>query len=162
MIYYVYQNGEKVKEVNGDKTVTITGLSPNTKYTFSVSAWNGIRESAKSNVVTVTTSSIPVTSITLSISQKMEVGNSIKAAVTLAPSDATNKTVTYKSSDTTIATVDSTGTVKALKPGTFTLTATASSGKTATATITVYEALVTVSNLASSNVTASGVTLSWS
>ncbi len=161
MIYYIYQNNEKIKEVNGDKTVTITGLSPNVEYTFAVSAWNGMRESAKSNVVTVTTSAIPVTSITLSISQTMEVGNSIKATVTLAPTDATNKTVTYKSSDTSIATVAADGTVKALKPGTFTLTATASSGKAATATITVYEALVTVTSLATSNVTSNAVTLTW-
>lgn len=161
MIYYIYQNNEKIKEVNGDKTVTITGLSPNVEYTFAVSAWNGMRESAKSNVVTVTTSAIPVTSITLSISQTMEVGNSIKATVTLAPTDATNKTVTYKSSDTTIATVAADGTVKALKPGTVTITATASSGKTATATITVYEALVTVTSLATSSVTSNAVTLTW-
>lgn len=161
MIYYIYQNNEKIKEVNGDKTVTITGLSPNVEYTFAVSAWNGMRESAKSNVVTLTTSAIPVTSITLSISQTMEVGNSIKATVTLTPTDATNKTVSYKSSDTTIATVAADGTVKALKPGTVTITATASSGKAATATITVYEALVTVTSLATSNVTSSAVTLTW-
>lgn len=161
MIYYIYQNDEKVKEVTDVKTVTITGLSPNTEYTFAVSAWNGIRESAKSNVVTVTTSAIPVTSITLSISKTMEVGNSIKATVTLMPTDATNKTVTYTSSDATIATVAADGTVKALKPGTVTITATASSGKSATATITVYEALVTVSSLATSNVTSSAVTLTW-
>lgn len=162
MIYYIYQNDKKVKEVDGAKTATITGLQPNTQYTFSVSSWNGIRESAKSNVVTITTSAIPVTTITIDIAKTMEIGNSIKATVTLEPSDATNKTVTFKSSNTTVATVASDGTVKALAVGTTTITATASSGKTATATITVYEALVTVSNLASSNVTASGVTLSWS
>lgn len=161
MIYYIYQNNEKIKEVTDAKTVTITGLSPNTEYTFAVSAWNGIRESAKSNVVTVTTSAIPVTSITLSISETMEVGNSIKATVTLAPTDATNKAVTYSSSDATIATVATDGTVKALKPGTVTITATASSGKSATATIKVYEALVTVSSLATSNVTSSALTLTW-
>lgn len=162
MIYYIYQNDQKVKEVNGDKTVTITGLSPNTKYTFAVSAWNGIRESAKSNVVTVSTSAIPVTSITLSISKTMEVGNSIKATVTLAPTDATDQTVTYASSDASVATVAADGTVNALKPGTVSVTATASSGKSATATITVYEALVTVTSLAASNVTPTGVTLTWS
>ncbi|AXN36182.1 phage tail protein [Latilactobacillus curvatus] len=161
MIYYIYQNNEKIKEVTDAKTVTITGLAPNTSYTYAVSAWNGIRESAKSNIVTVTTSAIPVTAITLSISQTMEVGNSIKATVTLAPTDATNKAVTYKSSDTTIATVAADGTVKAIKPGTVTITATASSGKAATATIKVYEALVTVTSLATSNVTSSAVTLTW-
>lgn len=161
MIYYIYQNGKKIKEVTDVKTVTITDLAPNTRYTYAVSAWNGIRESAKSNVVSVTTSAIPVTSIKLSIRQTMEVGNSIKAAVTLAPTDATNKAVTYKSSDRNIATVAADGTVKAIKHGTVTITATASSGKSATATIKVYEALVTVTSLATSNVKSSAVTLTW-
>lgn len=161
MIYYIYQNDEKVKEVTDAKTVTITGLTPNTKYTFAVSAWNGIRESEKSNIVSITTSAIPVTAITLTIAKTMEVGNSIKAVVTLTPTDATNKEVTYTSSATAVATVATDGTVKALTPGTFTLTATASSGKTATASITVYEALVTVTSLASSAVTSSAATLTW-
>lgn len=161
MIYYIYQNDKKIKEVNDAKTVTITGLTPNTSYTFAVSAWNGIRESAKSNVVTVKTGDIPVTEITLTISKTMEVGQSIKATVSIKPTDATNKTVAYKSSNETIATVAADGTVKALKSGTFTLTATASSGKAATATITVYEALVTVTSLATSDVTSNAVTLTW-
>lgn len=91
----------------------------------------------------------------------MEIGNSIKATVTLTPSNATNKTVTFKSSNTTVATVSTDGTVKALAVGKTTITATASSGKAATADIQVYEALVDVGTLTSSNVTASGVTLSW-
>lgn len=161
MIYYIYQNDEKVKEVTDAKTVTITGLTPNTKYTFAVSAWNGIRESAKSNVVTITTAAIPVTAITLTIDKTMEVGQTIKAAITLTPTNATDKTVTYKTSDALVATVGTDGSVKAIKPGTVTLTATASSGKTATASITIYEALVTVTNLVASDTTASGTTLTW-
>lgn len=43
MKYYIYQNGEKVKEVDDEKTVTITGLKANTKYSFAVSAFNGVR-----------------------------------------------------------------------------------------------------------------------
>ena len=160
MIYYIYQNDKKVKEVTDVKTATITGLAANTSYTFAVSAWNGKKESAKSNVVTVKTSAIPVTSITISIADYMETGQSVKAVVTLAPSDTTD-TVSYKSSDDSIATVAADGTVKALKTGSVTITATASSGKTATATIGIYEPMVTVTNLAVSNTTASSTTLTW-
>lgn len=160
MIYYIYQNDTKVKEVTDVKTVTITGLAANTSYTFAVSAWNGKKESAKSNVVTVKTSTIPATSITISITDYMEIGQSVKAVVTVAPSNTTDG-VTYTSSDATTATVDANGTVKALKKGTVTITATTASGRTATATITIYEPMVTVTNLVSSNTTASGTTLTW-
>lgn len=160
MIYYIYQNGTKIKEVTNVKTATITGLAANTSYTFAVSAWNGKKESAKSNVVTVRTSTIPATSITISITDYMETGQSVKAVVALTPSNTTD-TVTYTSSDATTATVGADGTVKALKTGSVTITATASSGKTATATIGIYEPMVTVTNLVASNTTASGTTLTW-
>ena len=162
MKYYIYQNNEKVKEVDGKKTVTITGLAANTKYSFAVSAFNGVRESEKSNVVEVTTGSVPVTSITLTISggDKMEIGQSIKATVAIEPENATNKSVTYKSSDEKIATVAADGTVKALAVGSATITATAGE-KSATAKVTVYEALVSVTDLKSSDVTTDSVTLSW-
>ena len=160
MIYYIYQNNEKIKEVADAKTVTISGLSPNTQYTFAVSAWNGKKESDKSNVVTVKTSTIPATSITITITDYMETGQSVKAVVTLAPSNTTD-TVTYTSSDNNIATVGEDGTVKALKTGSVTITATATSGKSATATIGIYEPMVTVTNLSSANTTSSGTTLTW-
>lgn len=160
MIYYIYQNDKKIKEVTNVKTVTITGLAANTSYTFAVSAWNGKKESAKSNVVTIKTSTIPATAITISITGYMETGQSVKAVVALTPTNTTD-TVTYKSSETSIATVGTDGTVKALKTGSVTITATATSGKTATATIGIYEPMVTVKNLVASNTTASGTTLKW-
>lgn len=162
MKYYIYQNDKKVQEVDGKKTVTITGLAANTKYSFAVSAFNGTRESEKSNVVEVTTGSVPVTSITLTITggDTMEIGKSIKATVAIEPDNATSKSVTYKSSDETIATVAADGTVKALAVGTATITATAG-GKSATAKVTVHEALVSVTDLKSSDVTTDAVTLSW-
>ncbi|MCH5461501.1 Ig-like domain-containing protein [Secundilactobacillus sp. HBUAS58055] len=58
---------------------------------------------------------------------------------TVAPTNATDKTVTWSSSDDTVATVDTTGKVTGVKAGTATITATAS-GKTATSAVTVTEA----------------------
>ena len=56
----------------------------------------------------------------------------------MSPSNATNKAVAYSSSDTTVATVDSTGKVTAKKAGTATLTVkTADGGKTAISNIIV-------------------------
>lgn len=160
MIYYIYQNNKKIKEVKDVKTATITGLSANTSYTFAVSAWNGKKESPKSNVVTVRTSKIPATAIKITITDYMETGQSVKAVVSLTPTDTTD-TVTYKSSDNNTATVYADGTVKALKTGSVTITATATSGRTATAKIEIYEPMVTVKNLVASKTTARGTTLTW-
>ena len=61
MKYYIYQgvgaDGELVKiaEVTDKKEYTATGLTANSTYRFAVSAYNGLRESAKSNVITVKT-----------------------------------------------------------------------------------------------------------
>lgn len=59
---------------------------------------------------------------------------------TVAPDNATNKAVSWKSSDTATATVDNNGNVKAVKAGTATITVTTSDGsKIATCSVTVTE-----------------------
>ncbi|WP_437789626.1 Ig-like domain-containing protein [Lacticaseibacillus paracasei] len=58
--------------------------------------------------------------------------------VQINPADAANKQVTFKTSDSSIATVSSDGTVTGVKVGSATVTVTTyDGGKTATATITV-------------------------
>ncbi len=160
MQYYIYQNGEKIKTVDNAKTVVITGLEAHTKYEFAVSAFNGLRESEKSNVVSVTTSDIPATSITLTIPANIELGQNITAKITLTPPETTD-TVSYKSSDDSVATIGGDGSIKPLKTGNVTFTATTSSGRSATAKVTIYEALVDVKSLVASNVTPTSVTLNW-
>ena len=95
------------------------------------------------NTYTPTTSSgtvtvvKPVTGITLNkTSATMKIGDTLQLSATVSPSDATNKTVTYKSSNTAVATVNSSGKVTAKGAGTATITATAGS-KSATCSITV-------------------------
>lgn len=70
------------------------------------------------------TKSISVESVSINKkSLELYVGNTEKLTATISPNNATNKTVNWSSSDTNIATVDSNGTVKAIKEGTATITA---------------------------------------
>lgn len=84
--------------------------------------------------VTVTA---PVESIILDkASATMKVNETLQLTALVGPSDATDKTVTWSSSDTSIVSVDMTGRVKALKEGYSVITAKAGD-KTATCSITV-------------------------
>ena len=82
---------------------------------------------------------VAVTSVTLNQSTAtVEAGKTVTLTATVAPADATNKTVSWTSSNTNIATVDG-GVVTGVAAGEATITATAD-GKSATATITVTAA----------------------
>ena len=91
--------------------------------------------------VTVTAKVVAVTGVTLDKSTAtLEIGDNLTLVATIAPSNATNKNVTWKSSNETVATVDATGKVVALKAGTATITVTTADGnKTATCTVTVND-----------------------
>jgi len=87
----------------------------------------------------------PVTGVTVSIAKKdLCVGDVTQLTATIAPSNASNKAVTWASSNTAIATVDTDGKVTCKASGTVTFTAqTSDGGKTATVTANVFG---TVSN----------------
>ena len=80
---------------------------------------------------------IKVTSITLNkTSISLEKGSSETLTATVNPSDATDKSVSWTSSDATVASVDQSGRVTAMKGGKATITAQAGE-KTATCEVTV-------------------------
>ena len=65
-------------------------------------------------------------------------GETSQITVTVSPSDSANKKVTYKSSNTKVATVDANGKITAVANGTATITVTTADGsKTATVKVTV-------------------------
>ena len=66
-------------------------------------------------------------------------GDTYTLTSTVTPSNATNKTVTWTSSNTSVATVNSSGLVTAVSEGTATITAATFNGYKTTATITVTE-----------------------
>ena len=87
-----------------------------------------------------TPTTVAVTGVTLNkTTAALEVGNSLTLTATVSPSNATNKTVTWTSSNTSVATV-SNGKVTALKAGKSTITVTTADGSyKATCTVTVTE-----------------------
>ena len=67
----------------------------------------------------------------------MEEGETKQLTATITPDDATDKSVTWKSSDESIATVNEIGEIVAKKYGTVDITVSSSNGKTSTMTINV-------------------------
>ena len=92
--------------------------------------------------VTVTAATVPVTGVTLSQTQASlyynRTPNTLTLTATVAPDNATNRAVTWASSNSTVATVDQNGVVTAVAPGTATITVTTvDGGFTATCAVTV-------------------------
>ena len=98
-----------------------------------------------------------VTGVTLSeTTLTLEVGDTAILAATVEPDEASNKNVTWESSDSSVATVDTSGKVTAVSAGTATITVTtADGGKTATCVVTVTAATVPVTGVTLSQTQAS-------
>ena len=86
--------------------------------------------------------SIGVESIKITGVKPIEVGSSLKLNADISPSNATNKVVSWSSSDDKIATVDSDGNVKAIAKGEVNITASCG-GKSETVKVYVAEKLIT-------------------
>ena len=115
-------NGKVVAKKAGEVTITATA--------------GGVSGTLKITVSDKAPTVIPVQSVTVTGKQELVEGASTTLTATVAPADATDKTVTWKSSDESVATVDKDGVVTAKKAGTVTITATAG-GVSGTLHITV-------------------------
>jgi len=87
-------------------------------------------------------STVAVTGVSVSpTSASIAVGGSTTLSATIAPSNATNQNVSWSSSNSSVASVNSSGVVSGVAAGTATITATTQDGsKTATCTVTVTAA----------------------
>lgn len=81
---------------------------------------------------------ISLKSISIPKSITIKEGETNKLNVTYSPSDATNKKITWKSSNTRVVTVDASGNIKGISTGSATITATSNDGNyIATSKVTV-------------------------
>lgn len=125
--YQWYRNttnsNENGTEIQNEKSATYsvpTGTK-NTYYYYCVAT--NAEGSATSNVATVdVTDPIQVTGISLLAPNTMNVGTNAQCNVTITPDNATNKNVTWESSDVSIIEVDQNGKLTAKSTGTATIT----------------------------------------
>ena len=106
--------------------------------TIITASTSGYSATCTINVVnTIDLKGITINKTSLTLKEK----NSETLKITFNPSNATNKKITWKSSNTSIATIDNNGTVKALKPGSTTITAVSNDGGYVATTKVTVEAL---------------------
>jgi len=125
-------NGNVKAVKAGTATITVTTKDGNHKASCTVTVT--AKQEEPKPVVSVT--GVTLNKSSLSLTE----GGSEKLTATVKPNDAANKEVTWSSSNSSVATVDTNGNVKAVKPGTATITVTTKDGNhTATCTVTVNE-----------------------
>ena len=117
---------------------SITGRYAGTTWIVARSS-NGLEARVQ---VTVTQ---PVTGVKMSSSAKLDRGETLQLQPVIQPDNATIRTLTYASSDESVAIVNENGLVTALKAGRANITATAASGKKATLRLTVTQPVTGVS-----------------
>lgn len=149
-ITWSVSNGSLPAGLSLSKDGKITG-TPTTEgtSTFTVTATNNIGSDSREFTLKIEKPAfIPVTDLELNKdSLTLQENGSDTLIATVKPDDATNRGVTWESSDTSIATVSEDGTVTAISAGNATITATAadSSGVSATCTVTVTQSTYSIS-----------------
>ncbi|GHV68219.1 hypothetical protein FACS1894199_15110 [Bacteroidia bacterium] len=128
-------------------TITFTPTQINMRIVFTWSNDNIVSDGVPAAIdnVMLTRLLTPVTDVSLNTATTaIYVGNTETLTATIAPADATNKIITWSSSNTAVATVSSAGVVTAVSAGTANITATtAYGGYTATCAVTVSTVAVT-------------------
>lgn len=110
---------------NNIATVNNGVVTPKSTGTVTITA--ECDEKTATKPITVKSSIVSVTSITLTGSNSVNVGSTIQIVATVSPSNATNKTLTWSSSNTNVAVVNN-GVVTGKSAGRVAITATANNG----------------------------------
>ena len=128
--------------------VDLKDISENSKYLFVAYATDEYSQTGRGRVKSfqVGSSTIHVQSVSLNkSSMELSVGGSATLTATVLPENAGNKSVSWSSSDRSVATVSSTGVVTGVSAGPADITVTtADGGKTATCKVTVRQSAIAV------------------
>ena len=127
-------NGNVTGKAAGTATIKVVAGSISATYKVTVTK------------AATTVQTVKATSVKLNVAARtMNVNETYQLTSTVAPTNTTNKGVTYTSSNTKVATVDATGKVTAKAEGTATITVKTNDGsnKSATCTVTVKNVKVT-------------------
>ena len=124
---------------NGVCPYSSSSSSNKSKASSSSSSKSSTSSSSSSSTTTVP-ATIDVTEVKINENiESLEVGKSKVLTTTITPDNATDKSITWKSSDENIATVSAIGEIIAKKTGTIDITASSSNGKTSTIKINIKE-----------------------
>ena len=139
-------NGSSWADINGAASASYTTAATTTdmngnQYRCMVKSTSGVGVISQTATLTVQAkpASVPVTGVNLNkTSLSLTVGGTDTLTATVQPDNATNKNVTWSTSNASIATVDANGEVTAVSAGTATITVTTADGSfTASCTVTV-------------------------
>lgn len=158
--YDIYKDGAYAAS-STTTSCTIESLVAGTAYTFTVKAKDAAGNySEASNALTVSTLAVPVTGVTISPSGlSLTVGSTATLTASVSPPDATNRSVSWSSNNTDVATVSSSGLVTAVATGSTTITVTtADGGKTDTCTVTIIIPITSITLSPASLLTTPGET----
>ena len=126
-------------DANGNVKVVAysTSIFTSNTVTITATAKNGVKDTFK---FTIIKNKVAVTGINFTTSANNNiwlVGKEYQLVANVLPENASNPKVVFKSSNTKIATVDAKGVLKAVAPGTVTITATAADNSKATASFSI-------------------------
>ena len=143
-------------KVNNDFTGTVSVGLKNLEFgSCQTFEYHTTRFSVVPAVVTVTAAPVAVTGVTIDKTLSINIGQTKTPSFTVAPAEATNKTVSFTSDNTAVATVNTTtGAVTGVSKGTATITVKTADGNfTDTCTVTVSCAHTNKSTVAEQNST---------
>ncbi len=131
--------------------IDLTDIEQDSKYLFVAYATDEYSQTGKGEVLSFTTGSpsVHVSSVSLNMSSlELGVGNTATLVATVLPENASNKKVTWSSSDESRATVSSQGVVKGISMGNAVITVTTEDGgKTAQCHVSVTQSTVHVQSV---------------